>query len=151
MPVRVLPPRGDKNAMFEFVGRSKLEVMAYNSAIQTVMADYNDERRQAGKTKHTVFHQVGVTHEGDKQPGYHAWEIWGGDVAKMESQIPAIEAQVREERETARQFYSSDKEYWADMTAEPKLHPIEDRLYTEIEQDCQRLCAAPTPEQSPER
>ncbi|MBI2552819.1 hypothetical protein HYW17_06000 [Candidatus Uhrbacteria bacterium] len=63
--LRIVEPRGDKNFMIGFEGKTKKECLAYNYAIETVLKRANLD----------PFHQVGVS-SGQHEPGYHAWEIW---------------------------------------------------------------------------
>jgi hypothetical protein len=103
-----------------------------------------------------VFHQVGVTPDSDREPGYHAWEIWGSKPQELEPLVPQIEDAARAHREQSRQWYSSDKEYWAELTEQPELDRYEAELLEKIEADCQRLCAehgqsTPTNDQAPEQ
>ena len=140
MAVRVIPPRGDKNCMFEFVAENKLQAMAYNRAIPEVMAGYNQARRENGLPSHIVFHQVGVTPFGDNEPGYHGWEIWGGEQDKLEELIPSITERAGELREESRQWYASDKDYWQDLTDTPEMDRHTAALAAEIEEDHQILC-----------
>ncbi len=64
--LKVVEPRGDKNFMIGFEGKTEEECRVYNLAIETVLKRANL----------SSFHQVGTSSFGQHEPGYHAWEIW---------------------------------------------------------------------------
>ena len=141
MPVRILPARGDKNCMFEFVGRSELDTRAHNSAIRTVMDDINKQRFNAKQPRHTVFHQVG-SHE-PNGPGYHGWEIWDASEAQMQEYLPKIRNALPEHAHELRMLYGPDA---AAMATPVKLDPIYEKIRSEIEAEEAALQQAPAPE-----
>ena len=84
---KIVEPRGDKNFMIGFEGKTEEECRAYNHAIKTVLTE-------AGLHP---FHQVGVSPFGEHAPGYHAWEIWKkAQKEDLETLVTKIQREAQE-------------------------------------------------------
>ncbi|OGY62347.1 MAG: hypothetical protein A2745_02890 [Candidatus Harrisonbacteria bacterium RIFCSPHIGHO2_01_FULL_44_13] len=84
--LRIVEPRGDKNFMIGFEGKSQEECRTYNWAIESVL-------KKAGLNP---FHQVGASPSEQHGPGYHAWEIWKKATKEdLKMLLPEIEQEAR--------------------------------------------------------
>lgn len=85
--LKIVEPRGDKNFMIGFDGKTVDECRAYNWAIETVLKE----------AKLSPFHQVGVNPRGEHEPGYHAWELWQETTREnLEKLLLLIDQKVQE-------------------------------------------------------
>src|SRR3989339_376967 len=94
-PFFIIEPIMDKNFTIGFVGHEKIETIAYNSAVKTVLDVHGMN----------PFHQLG-SHE---ETGEQEWEVWQETTAEaMQALIPEIEAMAKEKLVFWREMY---KEY----------------------------------------
>ena len=95
-PVVLEAPHADKHHMYSFWGRTKAQTMAMNTAISRTLNAQNL----------MPFHQVGCTHEGDHEPGYHAWEIWKpADDERLHEILGQIDEAAQEDLTEVRAMY----------------------------------------------
>ena len=96
-PVVLEAPHADKQHMYSFWGRTKVQTMAMNTAIGQVLKEHGL----------SPFHQVGVKSEGEHEPGYHAWEIWRpATEEKLTEMLEHIEETAMEELTMVRSMYT---------------------------------------------